>query len=335
MKFTDFAEFLELTANDDRQFLGLDELLKIPETFYALANSSGGWIIAGAELDECGEINIYGLDENFDIEKFINEKIIAEKVSYEVHDFGNVKVIRVEPAKFYMKPLIYDDKVYRRVEGVNLISNRWACSIMVADAQEFSRDDFQVRTSKLNEDDIDNFRAAVITLHEDYKTFSRQEFLRRCGVYSGKFLTFAGALMFGEIMIVRARLKSSSGNAELEAKNIWRAYTEILPKLTCKLSQTCSENFRAAFIHSLLQSDYNISRRINITITSNPPKVLFDNPGILRDEIRNSRLSKMFELSGISYTRKTFTQYQDMLNFRVKSELILEGREILPKPIIL
>ncbi len=330
MKFTDFADFLELTANDDRQFLGLDELHKIPETFYALANSSGGWIIAGAELDECDEINIYGLDEDFDIEKFIDEKIL-----YSIHDFGNVKAIHVEPAKFYMKPLIYNDRVFRRVEGVNLISNRRSISIMTSEAQEFSRDDFPVRTSKLNEDDINNFRAAVITLHEDYKTFSRQEFLRRCGVYSGKFLTFAGALMFGEIIRVHARLKYFDVNAELEAKNIWRAYTEIMPKLTCKLSRTCAEDFRVIFINALLHSDYNISRRIIITITSNPPKVLIINPGIIRGITRNYRLAKMFEVSGISHVKKTFTLQQDMLNFRVKSELMLEGLETLPEPVIL
>ena len=335
MRFTDFAEFLELTANDDRQFLGLDELHKIPETLYSLANSSGGWIITGAELDECDEINIYGLDEDFDIEKIIDEKIIAEKVSYLIHDFGNVKAIRVEPAKFYMKPLIYDGKVYRRVEGVNLISSPRSISIMTSEAQEFSRDDFPVRTSKLNEEDIDNFRSTVITLHEDYKTFSRLEFLRRCGVYSGKFLTFAGALMFGEIIRVQARLKYFDVNAELEAKNIWSAYTEILPKLTCKLSRNCAQDFRAIFINALLHSDYNISRRINITITSNPPKVAIINPGTIRGITRNYRLAKMFELSGISHVKKTFTLQQDMLNFRVKSELMLEGLETLPEPVIL
>ncbi|MBQ7592834.1 MAG: hypothetical protein IJU48_00595 [Synergistaceae bacterium] len=335
MKFTDFAEFLELTTNDDRQFLGLDELHKIPETVYALANSSGGWIICGAELDECGEINIYGLDEDFDIKKFVDERIIDERISCELHDFGNVKVVRVEPAKFYVKPLIYGDKVYRRVEGVNLISSRRSISIMTSEAQEFSRDDFPVRTSKLNEKNINEFREAVITLHEDYKTFSRKEFLKRCGVYSGKFLTFAGALMFGEIMRVQARLKYFEINAELEARNIWSAYTKILPKLTARLSQKCAEDFRSAFINALLHSDYNISRRINIFITSNPPKVSIINPGTIRGITRNYRLAKMFELSGILYSRKTFTQHQDMLNFRLKTELKLEGRETLPEPVIL
>ena len=141
--------------------------------------------------------------------------------------------------------------------------------------------------------------------------------------------------MFGEIMRVQARLKYFDVNAELEAKNIWRAYTEILPKLTCKLSRTCAEDFRAIFINALLHSDYNISRKIIITITSNPSKVSIINPGTIRGITRNHRLAKMFELSGISHVKKTLTLQQDMLNFRVKSELMLEGLETLPEPVIL
>ena len=141
--------------------------------------------------------------------------------------------------------------------------------------------------------------------------------------------------MFGEIMRVQARLKYFEINAELEARNIWSAYTKILPKLTARLSQKCAEDFRSAFINALLHSDYNISRRINIFITSNPPKVSIINPGTIRGITRNYRLAKMFELSGILYSRKTFTQHQDMLNFRLKTELKLEGRETLPEPVIL
>ena len=370
MKFTDFSDFLEQTANDDRQFVGLDDFCIIPETVCALANSSGGWVICGAEKDENDEINIYGLEENFDVVNFIDEKFNAHKtlnenfsygfhensdahktlktkffgglISYELYDFGNIKAIYIYPVEFYMKPLIYDEKVFRRVEGINLISSKLTRSIFVKDAQEFSRDDFPVRTSRLNIHEINEFRKRVINIHDEYKTFSRIEFLRRCGVYSGKFLTFAGALMFGEIIHVNARLKYSSGIAELEARNIWRAYNEILPKLTCRLSRKCAGAFREIFINSLLHSDYNISRKINISITSNPPKVLIDNPGIIRGTTRNYRLKKMFELAGFSRDTKAIKLYapnfalqQDMLNFRVRARLQLEGLETLPDPIIL
>ena len=148
--------------------------------------------------------------------------------------------------------------------------------------------------------------------------------------------------MFGKIIRVRAKVNDT----KIEAYNIWRSYTDILPRLTQKLSDRCAGAFREAFINALLHSDYNISRSINVTVKPRPLRAIIDNPAIIRGTVRNHRLMKMFVLSGISRCShegieriKTydpnFNLEQDMLNFRVRASISLEGIESLPDVIML
>ena len=152
--------------------------------------------------------------------------------------------------------------------------------------------------------------------------------------------------MFGDTLRIRAVLDYSGGHAEIEAVNIWRAYADILPRLTFALSEKCAAAFREVFVNALLHADYNAGNDINIIITSNPPKVFADNPGTIRGTIRNHRLARMFAMSGITAVKSQglsiireympdFTLSENMLDFRTSAALTLEGKPGLPEPIML
>ncbi len=298
-----------------------DNIDRIPETACAFANSEGG------------EISCNGFDP---------VRFIPPGVPYVRETAGS---IYIPPLEWHKRPVIFNGKVYRRIEGENVASGLRVKSIMAGDSHEASRDDFPF-SATLNENDVDAFTARVVELHGDMRRYSRAELLKRAGVYSGEHLTFAGALMFGDIVRILARLEYSGGHAEIVAVNIWRAITEILPRLTFALSENCAQAFREAFINSLLHADYNVDRHITIAILPSPPTVTFDNPGMIRWTTRNHRLSKMFALSGITDGNShgldiirsympNFKITQDMLNIRTISVLKLEGHGELPEPVML
>lgn len=312
----------DYNTGDDICFLDSDEAYKLPESICALANSSGGFIIL--DSDSLPEINIPS-EINFTVQALPDNK-------YAIH---------VQPLKWNLRPAMIRNRVYRRVEGENIISGRYARSVMSMDALSLSRDDFPVK-AKLDEECMNEFRDSVLKLHPDYANLNHNEFFRRTYIYSGRHLTFAGALMFGKFIRVRVNVNDT----KIDAYNIWRAYRDILPRLTQKLSDKCACALREAFINSLLHSDYNISRVINVTIKPRPLRAITDNPAIIRGITRNHRLEKIFMLSGISsgthkgierikhYAPK-FKLEQDMLNFRVRASIPLEGIESLPEIIML
>ena len=305
----------------EAESFGRDEARKIPETVCAFANSSGGRIVC----------------EGFDPADLLPSGVPCVRES----PFS----VYIPPLEWHKKPVILNGRVYRRVEGENLISGLRAKSIMAEDSNEPSRDDWPCEAA-LNYADTGSFLARISGLNRNMSRCTKTELLRRCGVYSGKYLTFAGALMLGEIVRISARLDYSGGHSEIEALNIWSACTRILPRLTSVLSEKCADAFRELFINALLHADYNADRRINIAITSPPLTVTADNPGTIRGAIRNHRLAKMFALSGITGGRPhgldiirsympNFTLKQDMLTLRTTALLRLEGRRELPDPVIL
>lgn len=307
--------------NYDIERISRDESFRVSETACALANSSGGLIVC----------------DGFDPARFI-----PSEIPYISDSPGK---IYIPPLIWHKKPATFNSRVYRRIEGQNVISGLRAKIIMADDAHEPSRDDTPT-TAGLNDSDMAAFVERVITRRQDMSSYPRDEILRRCGVYSGKYLTFAGALMLGDMLRLSAVLEYYGGREEISAVNIWRAYTEILPRLTRALSEKCAHAFREMFINSLLHADYNIDTRIDIRITSSPPTATADNPGIIRWAVRNHRLAKMFALSGITGGRlhgldiihsymPDFTLTQNMLDFRTISTLLLEGRADLPEPVML
>ena len=181
-------------------------------------------------------------------------------------------------------------KIIRTVEGVNVLCNNKAKSIILDNS---SCDDFPVN-AKINFECVNEFKKFALK-----NDFPEYDFLHRSGIYSGKFLTSAGALMFGDLLNITAVLNHENLHAELHASNIWKTYTEILPRLTLKLSDKCAVVVRELLINALLHSDYNIDNHISVTIFSSPAQILINNPGILFQK-QNHRLKKIFKLSGIS-----------------------------------
>ena len=339
MNFSGLDEFLKETSNDDREFLSDEEISNVAPTACAMANSSNiGWIILGAVREFDDEIKITGF---FHSPLNINS-LIPRGISFEVQEVEKVLIIKIAPLSCREKPLFFHGNCYRRVEGVNLISSRRSAMLM---AHNSSLDDGPAVNFYIDPESLAEFHESVIKLHDEYKNFSPEDFLCRSFIFSGKFLTYAGALMFGNIIRVRAFLDAANEHVEIEARNIWDAYKNILPRLVKKLSPGCSQAFQEIFINSMLHSDYRAGNLIEIFITSEPPKVLIINPGTICDEIRNKRLKKIFELSGISVKNRniksvknfmpSFKLEQDMLNFRVKALLNLEGNSKLKTPVIL
>ena len=332
-----FAAFLNRISGEDCEFLGYDELHKIPETICALANSSGGWIIAGAFHDETGGLILSGLDDS------INPRILFAGCECEVFDYpARIIAAHVKALSHNEKPKILDGKVYRRIEGVNVISGKFARTVFASEALDSSRDDFPVENMPLDRKSLSEFRHSVTKL----AGFTGQEFLRRSFIYSGKHLTFAGALMFSNILQIRAELHYSGKIFALKAPNIWLACHKIIPRLTCRLSSPCAEAVKAALVNALLHADYNIDKHIKISIVPNPARIIIDNPGIIRGSVRNKRLCKIFGLAGISRGlheglrviktyRPNFRLIEDLTDFRVIVELELEGSDKLPDPVLL
>ncbi|MBQ3585867.1 MAG: hypothetical protein II964_04035 [Synergistaceae bacterium] len=319
--------FSESQNDYDIERIGREDSFRVPETVYAFANSSGGLLLC----------------EGFD-----PVRLIPSGIPCVVEAYGK---IYVPPLAWHKKPATLNGRVYRRIEGQNVISGLRSRIIMARDSNDPSKDDYPFKNITLSEKSITEFQARVTTLNEGMKRFERDEFLRRTGAYSGEFMTFAGALMFGDILRVRAVLDYSGGHAEIQAVNIWDSYAEILPRLAAPLSSKCSEAFRELFINTILHADYYSDKNINMFITSNPPKVFADNPGTIRGTIRNHRLAKMFALSGITsrLTRRnnlhgleiireympSFRLEENMLSFRTSATLILEGKSGLPEPVML
>ena len=316
-------------SNCDIERIIREESYRVPETACAFANSSGGRIIC----------------DDFD-----PVRLIPSEIPYVIEADGK---IYVPPLAWHKKPALFNGRVYRRIEGQNVISGLRSRIIMARDSNDFSKDDYPAGNITLMEKPLNEFHTRVTALNEGMKRLPRDEFLRRTGVYSGEVLTFAGALMFGDILRVRTVLDYSGGHAEISAVNIWDAYNEILPRLISPLSSKCVSALRELFVNALLHSDYYADNHINVSITSNPPKVLADNPGTIRGTIfaqRNHRIAKMFALSGITRDMKrgtlhgldiireympSFALEVDMLNFRTISSLTLEGKSSLPEPVIL
>lgn len=252
--------------------------------------------------------------------------MIPECVNAMSNSFGGVikpegeSDIRVEALKWYEKPIALNGRVWRRIEGQNVICGAWAKSVM---ACRDSCDDFPVEGTALDSELLEDFRRAVAARNEEYSGLTRDEFLRRTGIFSGKHLTSAGALMFGEVLKIRAVLKHGEIRAEIQESNIWGAYTRILPRIARALSAKSLREVKNALTNALIHSDYNIDTHIDIEILSRPARIVISSPGVITNSIKNHRLYKLFALAGIS--AGIFTTEYDMLNFRTVSEIQIEG----------
>ena len=220
-------------------------------------------------------------------------------------------------------PVSLNGNVWRRIEGINVISSKWAKSIL---ASHDSCDDITIENDSLNYDYINEFRDKVIKNNDYYSQFDMNEFLRRTGIFSGKYITFSGALMFGDTLRFSAALIHKNIHVEIHAVNIWEVITKILPRLTIKLNHSSSQNLKSSLINTLLHSNYNIDKHINIKIIASPPRALINYPGIITRPENNLRLKKIFDLASMKTAQpQNINQEQDMLNFRIISTIKLTG----------
>ena len=228
--------------------------------------------------------------------------------------------IFVEALNWYEKPIALNGRVWRRIEGVNVICGAWAKSVM---ACRDSCDDFPAEDTALDSELLEDFRRTVVSKQEGYSALTQDEFLRRTGIFSGRHLTTAGALMFGEGLTIRAELRHGKLHAEIQETNIWGAYTRLLPRVTRALSAKSSGEVKNALTNTLIHAEYSLDTHINISILSRPARIVIDSPGIITGSVRNHRLHKLFTLAGIS--SGTLNAEYDMLNFRTLSTLHIEG----------
>ncbi len=279
-------------------------------------NSDGVFMcerVSNSELDT----QILGRDELHRIPEYVNA---MSNSSGGVIKVDGESDIFVEALHWYEKPIALNGRVWRRVEGVNVICGAWAKSVM---ACRDSCDDFPVESVALDSDLMEDFRRAVVSKHEGYSALTHDEFLRRAGIFSGRHLTAAGALMFGEGLTIRAELRHGKLHAEIQETNIWGAYTRLLPRVTRALSAKSSGEVRNAFVKALIHAEYSLDSRIDVSILSRPARIVIDSPGVITDSVRNHRLYKLFRLAGIS--AGTICAEYDMLNFRTLSTIHIEG----------
>ncbi len=269
--------------------------------------------VNNSELDT----QILGRDELYRIPECVNA--MSNSSGGVIKPEGESEIL-VEALKWHEKPIALNGRVWRRIEGVNVICGAWARSVM---ADRDSCDDFPVENTALDSDLLEDFRRAVAAHNEEYSALTQDEFLRRTGIFSGRHLTNAGALMFGEGLKIHAELNHGQIHAELQEANIWGAYTRLLPRITRVLSAKSSGKVKNALINALLHSDYSLDTHINISILSRPARIVIDSPGVITNSIRNHRLHKLFRLAGIS--SGTLSAEYDMLNFRTLSTIHIEG----------
>ena len=359
MSFSDFQEFFHYvsSSNVDCEFLQQSDFDNIYAAIYAMSNSSGGYVVIGVEANS-DTYEIIGADLNF--------KLDASKLhglnNLEIQEFlqpARIILIKISPLDFYLKPVILNSKVYRRVEGVNLISSIKSVRYMATRPAE---NEYNIKFFKraLNLNSVSEFQHEIISHNEKFKIFDTIEFLNRSYILTGhgKFLTQAGYLFLGENSVnVNVILTLDNGEIyKLSAKNLWRAYSDMLPRLISRLSFECANAVKEIFINALIHNDYDLNNSIDVNITNSEnntaPIIKIINSGLAmtlnqnKSYSRNFRLMKIFKLLGaarangygnviIKNFAPDFKLEQDMLNFKSVARIKLQGLKRLPAPVIL
>ena len=356
--FSTFDEFLARTANEDRQFLTVEELPLFAPTACGMANGAGGWVVLGAEwLEEEGRAAPRGLRSPDALRDQLaadcgDGKTFSAALSVTFHvlqDPAPILLARVLPAEWHERPVCvgqdYARGTWRRTEGVGFLSGVGARFRLGLDALERLKDDRPVRgmsLDDLHEESVASFRSAVVRHRPEWSELPLEAFLARAQVLSGGAVTQAGNLMLGR-RATRVRAEVRRGNADgeaLEVRNLWKAYSDLMPRLTRSLSPACAAAFRECFINALLHADYDAGD-VTVLLRGGPAVARFKNPGLMRTQhrgesaCRNFRLMKVFQLlgaargdgRGLSLIRRyqpDFALQQDALELTTAAVLNLE-----------
>lgn len=355
------AELLERTADDDRCFLLEGEAGRLPAVACGMANGVGGWIVLGASCDDDGAISAEGLrdvegamarlDRLFGGRAF-SSPIPASSVALD----GPVPLlaVRVPPAGWHDRPVILKGRgAYRRVEGVDVASGRAIRSRLALDAVDPLRDDMPVPGASLedlHEESVAAFCEALCERRPEWAGLSRPALLSRALVLSGASVARAGLWLLGKRGArVRAELCGEAGEEDsFETRGLWRAYTDLLPRLTRSLTPACAAAFRECFVNALLHADWTAGC-VTVMLMGGPASARIESPGMARTLLagesacRNFRLMKIFQLLGLargegmglrivrSY-RPGFELEQDMLELTTVATLELEPLPELGPP---
>ncbi|WP_299076621.1 hypothetical protein [uncultured Fretibacterium sp.] len=361
-RFASLSDFLDRTVEEDREFLPEWALDRFPAVCCGMSNGAGGWIVLGAEWDEDVPV-VHGVSDPSGLERRLRAVLAGERTlsadsvsSFRVVEAEGVPllIIRVEPAEWWRRPVCvggnYIRGVYRRIEGVDVVSGKRVCFRLALDALERLRDESAVpgmTASDLHEESAASFREAVIERRPEWRGLSPEGFWARTLVLSDGALTRAGWLLLGKNSArVRAAFNEGTEDEELfEVRNLWRAWLNLLPRFCSGLSGPCAAALRECFVNALVHAEHDAG---NVMVTGSGGRVRIENPGLSRSRrgeslCRNERLMRMFRLAGaasgegrgldlVRFYRSGFELRHDFLELMTIAELDLEHAVPLPEP---
>lgn len=362
-RFVSWPDFLERTVQEDREFLPEVAVDRFPAVCCGMANGAGGWIVLGALWDEEAPV-LQGIADPSSLERRLRAALAGGRAlsadsvsSFRVMNAEGVRLllVRVEPAEWRLRPVCvggdYFRGIYRRIEGVDLVSGGCARFWYARDALERLRDDLPLSglsVSDLHEESVVSFREAVTALRPRWAALSLENFLARTQVLADGSVTRAGHLLLGKRGTrVRAVLLDASGEEEIfEVRSLWKAYVDLLPRFCTGLSTACAAVLRECFVNALIHADHDAG---TIRVTGDPHTVRVENPGLPRtcrpgeSLCRNPRLMRMFRLAGVAKgegcgltsvraDRPGFSLRQELLELVTVAELDLERAPVLSEP---
>ena len=361
-RFASLSDFLGRTAEEDREFLPEWDLDRFPAVCCGMSNGAGGWIVLGVEWDEDAPV-VHGVPDPSGLERRLRTVLAGERVlsadsvsSFRVVEAEGVPLLiaRVDPAEWWRRPVCvggdYTRGVYRRIEGIDVVSGKRVCFRLALDALERLRGESAVpgmTASDLHEESAASFREAVTARRPEWRDLSPEGFWARTLVLSDGALTQAGWLLLGRNSArVRTAFNEGTEDEEIfEVRNLWRAWSDLLPRFCSGLSEPCAAALRECFVNALVHAEHDAG---NVRVTGSGGRVRIENPGLSRSRngeslCRNERLMRMFRLAGaasgegrgldlIRSYRSGFELRQDLLELVTIAELDLECAVPLPEP---
>jgi hypothetical protein len=117
-------------------------------------------------------------------------------------------------------------------------------------------------------------------------------------------VTRAGQLLLGKNNAL-VRIASGAGAEIEEARNLWSACADLLPRFLegASVTRPCEDALRECFVNALLHADYDFG---HVEIALDERAAFFSNPGLPRtqtpgeSEARNGRLLRIFKLTGLA-----------------------------------
>ena len=363
-RFASWPDFLDRTAGEDREFLPEEAVDRFPAVCCGMANGIGGWIVLGAFLEEESPVP-QGLSDPSALERRLRAALAGDRTlstdtvsSFQVLDVEGLPLLaaRVDPADWYRRPVCaggdYRRGVYRRVEGIDLVSGRQARFQLALDALERLRGDAPLpglTAAELHEESVASFREAVTARRPEWGHLSQDAFLARTLVLADGALTRAGHLLLGKRATrVRAEFLGASGEEEIfEVRCLWKAYADLLPRFCEGLSPACMTALRECFLNALIHADHDQGI---VRVTGRSDTVRIESPGLPRTSrrreslCRNVRLMRMFQLAGaadgegrgleaIRAYHPDFVLSQNLLELATVAELDLERAAMRPEVI--